>query len=118
MADTTKNELPKAENVQKALERQIAELRREIGKINRSIADRGGELLDDAKEAAGDAYQTASTRAARAARQLRTQAHSVSEVAKENPRTTTALLGAVGLLGFLVGVAVAKVTNDPMRRWH
>lgn len=118
MADTLKNELPNAENIQKAFEKQISELRREIGKINKSISDRGSELLEEAKEAAGDSYQTASSRAARAARQLRVQAHSVSEVAKENPRTTTALLGMVGLLGFLVGVALARVSNDPGRRWR
>ncbi|WP_378949771.1 hypothetical protein [Mesorhizobium sp. ANAO-SY3R2] len=118
MADTLKGELANAENIQKAFEKQISELRREIAKINRSIAERGGEMLDEAKLVAGDAYQTASTRAARAARQLRTQAHSVSEVAKEHPRTTTALLGMVGVLGFLLGIAVARAANQSERRWH
>lgn len=118
MADTLKNELPSAANTQKALERQISELRREIVKINRSISERGSEMLEEAKLAADDAYQTASTRAARAARQLRTQAHSVSEVAKEHPRATTALLGMVGVLGFLLGIAVARAANQPGRRWR
>lgn len=118
MADILKNELASAENIQKAFDKQISELRREIGRINKSISERGGEILDDARQAAAEAYQTAPSRAARAARQLRTQAHSVSEAARENPRTATALLGAVGLLGFLLGVAVGRASSDPARRWR
>lgn len=118
MADTLKGELANAENIQKAFDKQIAELRREIAKINRSISVRGGEMLDEATAAAGDAYQTASTRAARATRQLRTQAHSISEAAKEHPQTTTALLGIVGVLAFLLGVAIGRTSSDPARHWH
>lgn len=118
MADTLKSERASAENVQKALDKQISELRREIGRINKSISDRSGEILDEARQAAAEAYQTAPSRAARAARQLRTQAHSVSEAARANPRTMTALLGAVGLLGFILGAAAARISSDPGRRWR
>ncbi|MEO9336421.1 hypothetical protein ABFT80_03130 [Mesorhizobium sp. SB112] len=113
MADT-----PNADDVQKALEKQIAELRKEITKINKSIADRGAEAIDEARGRASEFYDEASNRASRAAQQLRTQAHAVSEVARENPGTTTAVLTVAGIVGFVIGVAVGQASSDTRRRWY
>lgn len=118
MADPNKSDPPHIEDIQKALEKQIAELRKEITRINKSISARGAEMLDDASEQASDFYDTAASRASRTAQQLRTQAQAVSEVARENPGTTTALVGVIGLLGFLAGLAIGQSMNDTPRRWY
>lgn len=118
MADTIKSDVPHIDDIQKALEKQIAELRKEITRINKSISERGSELVDDAKEHASDMYETATARASRTAQQLRTQAQAVSEVARENPGTTTAVVGVIGLLGFLAGLALGQALNDSPRRWY
>ncbi|PBC24898.1 MULTISPECIES: hypothetical protein [unclassified Mesorhizobium] len=119
MADTSKSDPPSIDDIQKTLEKQIAELRKEITKINKSISARGAEMLDDASEQASDFYETAAARASRTAQQLRSQAQAVSEVARENPGTTTAVIGVVGLLGFLAGIAVGQsMNNDTPRRWY
>ncbi|TPN33114.1 hypothetical protein FKO01_13135 [Mesorhizobium sp. B2-3-3] len=118
MADTNKSDSPNIDDIQKTLENQIAELRREITKINKSISARGAEMLDDASEQASDFYETAAARASRTAQQLRSQAQAVSDVARENPGTTTAVVGMIGLLGFLAGLAVGQSMNDTSRRWY
>lgn len=118
MADTTKSETPNAADIQKSLEKQITELRREITKINKSISERGAELAEDAKGQASEFYDAASARASRTAQQLRTQAHAVSEVARENPGTTTALVGVIGLVGFFAGFLVGQTTHENTRRWY
>ncbi|WP_214470671.1 hypothetical protein [Mesorhizobium sp. dw_380] len=118
MADTNKPDTPQIDDVRKALEKQIAGLRKEISKINESIAARGAEMLDDASEQASDFYDTASVRATRTAQQLRSQAQAVSDVARENPGTMTAVVGVIGLLGFLAGFVVGQSTNDTSRRWY
>lgn len=118
MADTNKSDIPHIDDIQKTLEKQIAELRKEISKINKSISARGAEMLDDASEQASDFYDTAAARASRTAQQLRTQAQAVSDVARENPGTTTAVVGVIGLLGFLAGLAIGQSMNDTSRRWY
>lgn len=118
MADTPKTETHNIDEVQKAFEKQLLELRREIAKINKSISERGTELADEARDVAAKAYDGASARASRASQQLRTQAQSVSEIARKNPRTTTAALGIAGCIGFLIGIAVAKGLSDKPRHWY
>ncbi|MGX7873093.1 hypothetical protein ACVDG5_010055 [Mesorhizobium sp. ORM6] len=118
MADANKSDSPHIDDIQKALEKQIAELRKEITKINKSISARSAEILDDASEQASDFHETAAARASRTAQQLRGQAQAVSEVARENPGTTTAVVGVIGLLGFLAGLAVGQSMNDTSRRWY
>jgi hypothetical protein len=113
----TEPDTPQIEDVRKALEKQISELRKEITKINKSIAARSAEFMDNAGEQASELYDSASARASRTARQLRTQAQAVSDVARENPGTMGALIGAVGLLGFLAGLAVGQATSETDRRW-
>ena len=118
MADTNKSDSPHIDDIQKTLEKQIAELRKEITTINKSISARGAEMLDDASEQASDLYDTAAARASRTAQQLRSQAQAVSDVARENPGTTTAVIGVIGLLGFLAGLAIGQSMNDNSRRWY
>ncbi|TSE12101.1 hypothetical protein C1D09_011050 [Mesorhizobium intechi] len=119
MADTSKSDTPAIDDIQKSLEKQIAELRKEITKINKSISARGAEMLDEASEEASDFYETAAARASRTGQQLRSQAQAVSEVARENPGTTTAVIGVIGLLGFLAGIAVGQsMNNDTPHRWY
>jgi ElaB/YqjD/DUF883 family membrane-anchored ribosome-binding protein len=116
--DNAKSDVPQSDDAQKTMERQITELRREITKINKTIAARSADLVNNASEQASDLYDTAAARASRTTQQLRTQAQAVSDVARENPGTTTALVGVIGLLGFLAGLAVGQATSDTTRRWY
>lgn len=118
MADTHKTEAPSIESVQKSVEKQISELRKEIAKINKSLADRSVEFVAEARDTANGAIEEASTRASRAAQQLRNQAQSVSEAARENPGTTGVVVGLAGLVGFMIGFAIAKGSNDQHGRWY
>lgn len=119
MADEPKPEVHNIEALQKSLEKQISELRREIAKVSKSVAVHSDQLIGDARNLATEALEAAAMRAAGATRQLRTQARVVSEVAKENPRTTTAVIGLAGCIGFLIGVAVAtSLRSDSRRSWH
>lgn len=118
MAEASKSDSPQLGDIQAALEKQIADLRKEITRINKSISARSAETAGDAAEQASDFYETATDRASRTARQLRTHAQAVSEVARENPGTTTAVVGAIGLLGFLAGLAIGQSMNETPRRWH
>ncbi|PSJ56275.1 hypothetical protein [Pseudaminobacter soli (ex Li et al. 2025)] len=97
------------DNVQKALEKQIAELRGEIGKINNTIEERGARL-------AREAIETASARASRAAKRLGTPTQSMQEVARVSPGTVTLVIGAAALLGFTIGVAAGMTVNSQGRR--
>lgn len=117
MADATKSDL-NVDDIQKALEKQIADLRKEITRINKTVSARGAEIVEDAREHASDMYDTASTRATRAAQQLRSQAQAVSEVARDNPGTATAVVSVIGLLGFVAGLVVGQALTDTPRRWY
>jgi Mg2+ and Co2+ transporter CorA len=110
MAETTSTAgASKAANeAQDAMKKQIAELRREISKINRTLSDQ-------AEEAQGW-YDSAAERASRAARQLRSQAHTVSETVQQNPGTVSSAMVLGGVLGVLLGIAIAK-SSEPERRW-
>lgn len=119
MAEASKSDSPQLGDIKAALEKQIADLRKEITRINKSISARGAETVGDATEQASDFYETAKGRASRTGQQLRTHAQAVSEVARENPGTTTAVVGAIGLLGFLAGLAIGQSMNETSRRrWH
>lgn len=119
MANEPKTASAKTEDMQKALEQQISELRDEIARINEAVAERSADMMSSAREKASEVYEGAADRAARATRQLRDQANVVSEVARDNPGTTTAVLGAVALIGFMVGMVVGQSTAEShSRRWH
>ncbi|MEP9374949.1 hypothetical protein [Mesorhizobium sp. KR1-2] len=108
MANAPKSVGLNIDSVQKAFEKQIAELRGEIGKINNSIEERGARL-------AREAIETASARASRAAKRLGTQTQSVSEIARESPGAVTLVFGTAALLGFAIGVAIGMTANSPGR---
>lgn len=118
MANEPKTASAKAEDVQKALEQQIAELRDEISRISDAVADRGATMMGSAREKASEVYEGAADRASRASRQLRNQANVVSEVARDNPATTTAVLGAAALVGFMLGMVVGQSTAESHRSWR
>lgn len=117
MVATSKQTHTNGTNVQAALEGQLAELRREVAQLRKSLTARGTEAVDDALDHADDTYRAASATAARAMRHLRSQAHSVSETARENPRTTTAVVAVVGVLALLAGMALAKSHNGRDSYW-
>lgn len=98
---------------QQAIEKQVAQLKREIAKINKTLADRAEEAV----ETAGGWYEDASDRASRAAQQLRTQAHTVSETVKDNPGTISSAMLLGGIIGVLVGWAIAHHA-DRHHRWY
>lgn len=117
MVATSKQTPTNGADIQAALEAQLAELRREVAKLNKSLAARGSEALDDALNHADDTYRTASATAAKAMRHIRSQAHSVSETARENPRATTAIVAVVGALALLAGMALARSHNGRDGYW-
>ncbi|RWE14096.1 MAG: hypothetical protein EOS23_02615 [Mesorhizobium sp.] len=110
MAETPNNAgASKAANeAQEAMKKQIAELRREITKINRTLSDRA--------EQAEGWYDSAAERASRAARQLRSQAHTVTETVQQNPGTISSAMMLGGMLGVVLGIVIAK-SSEPERRW-
>ena len=118
MADAPEPATPNADEIQKSLETQIAALRKEITKINRTITERSTKVLDYAHEQASDLSDNASSLASRATQHLRTHAQAASEIARENPGTTTSVLGIVGIVAFLLGVAVGQTLTDTRRRWY
>jgi len=115
-------------SAEEAMKKQIAELKREVSRLNRALSEQAEEVAETAEgwyhnaaDRASDMYAGASGRATRAARQLRSQAHSVSETVQQNPGTfsTAVLLG--GLFGVLVGLAIGRNSDpDPdwFRRWQ
>ncbi|MHA6644522.1 hypothetical protein [Mesorhizobium sp. A623] len=109
MADT-----PKAEDIQDAMKKQIADLRREMNKINKTLAARA----EDVAEQASGWYDSASDGASRAASQLRAKAQTVSETVQENPGTVSTALALGGAIGFVLGMLVAQSSGSSSRRWY
>jgi hypothetical protein len=95
-----------------AMKKQIAELRREIAKINRTLSERA----EDAAEARQGWYESAADKASRATRQLRSQAHTVSDTVQQNPGTISSAMVLGGMMGVLLGIAIAR-SSEPERRW-
>jgi hypothetical protein len=102
------------EETNEALEKQIADLRRQIGRINKTLSEQAAEAADEAR----GWYDSASSKASRAASNLRTQAHTVSEVAQENPVTVSTAALAVGFVGFMIGFAVGQSSSSPHGYWR
>lgn len=104
------------DEIQKRLEKQIADLRKEVTRLSKSNSEKGIEMLGDAADHVSEIYNTASSRGSRAAQQLKTRANAVAEVARENPGTATTVVGMVGLFGFIVGVLVGYAAGGSYRR--
>ena len=102
-----------AEEITEALEKQITELNRQVGRINRTLSEQAAEAAEDAR----GWYDSAASRASKAASTLRTQAHTVSEVAQENPVTISTAALAIGFVGFMIGYAVGRSSNGSHRYW-
>lgn len=114
MADTIDTK-----DIRKELEAQIAELRKEISRIGKTISSKGEELYEDLSDDASDAYGRASRQARGAAKQVRRQAHVVSEAIKENPGTAATVLSSAGLVGFVIGIVVGHaLAGSQSRRWY
>lgn len=111
------------------MRKQVAELKREVNRLNRALS----EQVEEATEAAQGWYQNASDRASgwyngatdrasRAARQLRSQAQGVSDTVQQNPGTVSTAVALGGLLGVLVGMALARSSqpdpSDWFHRWN
>ncbi|ASY56559.1 hypothetical protein [Sinorhizobium sp. CCBAU 05631] len=118
MVETLMPAAPGGGDTQEALEKQIATLRNEVTEINKMLAKRTVGVLHEARERASDLYDDASKAAAGAAKQVGAQLQAVSEVARENPGTTATVLGGVGIISFLLGVAVGLTLADTRRRWY
>lgn len=114
---------------EEAMKKQITELRREVSRLNRALAEQAEDAVetahgwyDSVADRASGLYGSATGRASRAARQLRTQAHSVSETVQQNPGTISTAMMMGGLLGVLVGLALSRSpVPDPdwfHRRWN
>lgn len=118
----------RASGSEEAMKKQIAELKREVSRLNRALSEEAGEVAEaahgwyqNAADRASGLYSGASDRATRAARQLRSQAHNVSETVQQNPRTFSTALALGGLVGVLIGLAIARNSApDPdwFRRWQ
>ncbi|CDX20910.1 conserved hypothetical protein [Mesorhizobium plurifarium] len=111
-----------------AMKKQIAELKREVNRLNRALAEQAEDAAETAQgwyrsaaDRASSLYSGASDRASRAASQLRTQAHSVSETVQQNPGTFSTAMLIGGLVGLLAGMAISRNADpepDWLRRWH
>lgn len=102
-----------AEEIQQAVEKQIAELRNELKRISKTVADRSSEWKDRAEDAVDDA----SGRFRQAAQTVRERGQVVAEAVRENPGTATTLFGTAGVIGFLIGLAVGCAASSNRRRW-
>ncbi|MFS2326846.1 hypothetical protein U2P60_15755 [Brucella sp. H1_1004] len=97
-----------ANDVQQALEQQVADLRGELKRLSKSLASRSNDLRDSAE----DAFDDASGRFRHAAQIVRERGQAVAETVKENPGTATTLFGTAGLIGIAIGVAIGCVLSD------
>jgi chromosome segregation ATPase len=102
------------EDAAEGLEKQIAELKRQVGRINKTLSEQAAEAAEEAK----GWYDSATSKASKAASSLRTQAQTVSEVAQENPVTISTAALAIGFVGFMIGFACGQSTSNSHRYWR
>ncbi|RRH94995.1 hypothetical protein EH240_26025 [Mesorhizobium tamadayense] len=107
------------------MKKQIAELKREVTRLNRMLSDQAEETAhgwyQSATDRASGLYSGATARASRAAKQLRSQAHSVSETVQHNPGTFSTAVAMGGLVGVAIGLALARSSQpapDWLHRWQ
>ncbi|RVD69184.1 hypothetical protein EN751_27385 [Mesorhizobium sp. M4A.F.Ca.ET.029.04.2.1] len=114
------------------MKKQIAELRREVSRLNRALAEQAEDVVetghgwyDSAADRASGWYDSAAEGASRAAQQLRSQAQtvrgqaqSVSETVRQNPGTISTALTLGGLIGVLIGLAIARSVEPQPDRFH
>ncbi len=95
-------------DIQLALEKQIADMRTELKRMSRMLASRS----DDLRERAEDAMDEASGRLRHAAQTVRERGQVMAETVRENPGTATTLFGTAGILGILIGIAIGCALSD------
>ncbi len=95
-------------DIQQALEKQIADMRGELKRLSRSLAAQSGEF----RERAEDAMDDVSGRLRNTAQAVRDRGQVVAETIRENPGTATTLFGTAGILGILIGVAIGCALSD------
>ncbi|MBA8840299.1 YqjD family protein [Ochrobactrum sp. RH2CCR150] len=95
-------------DVQQALEKQIADMRGELKRLSRTLASQSGEF----RERAEDAMDDVSGRLRHTAQAVRDRGQVVAETIRENPGTATTLFGTAGILGILIGVAIGCAISD------
>ncbi|MGE0213907.1 MAG: hypothetical protein AB7S41_19635 [Parvibaculaceae bacterium] len=79
-------------------EEQIAALRKEVRRLSEALSDRGGGFLDDAAESASRAYDEMRRSGAKAMRVAGRQASAASDLARDNPVASLAIVVGIGLL--------------------
>lgn len=97
-----------ANEIQRALEQQVADLRSELQRLTQSLASHSGDLRHSAENMIDDA----SGRILNAAQTMRQRGQAVAETVKENPGTATTLFGTAGIIGILIGVAIGCALSD------
>ena len=95
-------------DIQQALEKQIADMRSELKRLSKSLASQSGDL----RERAEDALDDASGRFRNAAQAVRERGQVVAETVRENPGTATTIYGTAGIIGILVGIAIGCAISD------
>jgi regulator of protease activity HflC (stomatin/prohibitin superfamily) len=105
---------PTQREVQRGLEKQVAQMRREIAKINQELAERAEEVVEDA----AGWWDGAHARASGATQALRSQAQSVSEIVRGNPGTMSSAMLLGGIFGFALGWLASQANSDAGRRWY
>ena len=95
-------------DIQQALEKQIADMRSELKRLSRTLASQSGEL----RERAEDVMDDASGRLRHAAQTVRERGQAVAETVRENPGTATTLFGTAGIIGILIGVVIGCAISD------
>ena len=105
-----------AEDLRADLEKQIAEMKREMTKLKRSVALRASDLIEDASDAADNAYAEGRGHAHQLVRQMRHQAHVAVDTARENPVTTATVLSTVALIALATGVVIGGAISGTGRR--
>ncbi|SFN99889.1 hypothetical protein SAMN03159463_00813 [Mesorhizobium sp. NFR06] len=110
MPDTNDESTPSINQreAQKALEKQVAQLKHEINKINRTLAERAQEV---GEEAAGW-YESAADNAGRTAA-LRT----VSGAVQQNPGTVSTAFFLGAAMGLLLGLTLSDASGSGRDRW-
>ncbi|WP_136068300.1 hypothetical protein [Aquamicrobium sp. LC103] len=120
MADTpentpsksTANDRPKTsrQRPKAALEKQVAQMKREIASLNKQLTKRADET--------NGWYDSAVSGSARATKELRAQAQTISEAVRDNPGTVSSAMFLGGVVGFILGCVFSQATSDTHRRWH
>lgn len=92
------------ETVEDGLESQIASLREELSAISKSLSDQGYDLPDRARST----YKSAKRRGRKAARFVGDEAQMATDMAREHPLATVAIISAIAGIGLLAGLGAYR----------